>query len=100
VIQRRKLVMNLPFWLARTMGGGLDLASTLTLGLFRNGMITLDQVKSLGVDNMVPAGARGFAELGIQPAAMDAILPGYLWRHRPSGQYAAIKDSAKNLNRR
>jgi len=100
VIQRRKWVMNLPFWLARIMGGGLDLVSTLTFGLFRNGMITLDQVKSLGVDNVVPAGARGFAELGIQPAAMDAVLPEYLWRYRPSGQYAAIKDSAKNLRKR
>lgn len=99
VIQRRKWVANLPFWLARVMGWGLDLLSTLTLGLFRNGMITLDQVKSLGVDNVVAPGARGFADLGIQPAAMEAILPEYLWRFRPSGQFTAIKDSAKNLRK-
>ncbi len=99
VIQRRKWVMNLPFWLARIMGGGLDLLSSLTGGLFRNGMITLDQVKSLGVDNVVQPGARGFADLGIQPTAMEAVLPEYLWRFRPSGQYAAIKDSAKNLRK-
>ena len=99
VIQRRKWVMNLPFWLARIMGWGLDLLSTVTLGLFRNGMITLDQVKSLGVDNVVQPGARGFADLGIQPTAMEAVLPEYLWRFRPSGQYAAIKDSAKNLRK-
>jgi NADH dehydrogenase len=30
---------------------------------------------------------------------MDAILPGYLWRYRPSGQYDAIKDSAKRLKK-
>jgi len=24
-------------------------------------------------------------------------LPEYMWSYRPSGQYAAIKDSAKNL---
>jgi len=96
-IQRRKWVMNLPFWAARIMAGGLDLASTLTGGMLKNTMITTDQVKSLAVDNVVPAGARGFADLGITPAAMEAILPEYLWRYRPSGQYAAIKDSAKNL---
>jgi NADH dehydrogenase len=28
---------------------------------------------------------------------MEAVLPDYLWRFRPSGQYDAIKDSAKNL---
>lgn len=99
VIQRRKWVMNLPFWVARIMGWSLDLLSTVTLGLFRNGMITLDQVKSLAVDNVVQPGARGLADLGIQPTAMDAVLPEYLWRFRPSGQYAAIKGSAKNLRK-
>jgi len=99
VIQRRKWVMNLPFWVARIMGRGLDLASALTGGLIRNSMITLDQVKSLGVDNVVHPSLRGFADLGIQPTAMEAVLPEYLWRYRPSGQYAAIKDSAKNLRK-
>ena len=99
VIQRRKWVMNLPFWLARAMGWGLDLLSTATGGFFRDGMITLDQVRSLAVDNVVQPGMRGFADLGIQPTAMDAVLPEYLWRFRSSGQYAAIKDSAKNLRK-
>jgi NADH dehydrogenase len=99
VIQRRKWVMNIPFWAARIMGFSLDLLSTLTGGLFKNGMITLDQVKSLTADNVVQPGARGFADLGIQPTAMAAVLPEYLWRFRPSGQYAAIKDSAKNLRK-
>ena len=31
--------------------------------------------------------------------ALKALLPEYLWRFRPSGQYAAIKDSAKNLRK-
>jgi NADH dehydrogenase len=30
---------------------------------------------------------------------MDAVLPEYLWRYRPSGQFAAIRDSAKNLRK-
>jgi hypothetical protein len=28
---------------------------------------------------------------------MAAVLPDYLWRFRPSGQYDAIKESAKNM---
>jgi NADH dehydrogenase len=35
--------------------------------------------------------------LGIEPTAIGAVLPEYMWAYRPSGQYAAIKDSAKNL---
>jgi len=37
------------------------------------------------------------ADLGITPVAMEAVLEEYLWRFRPSGQYAEIKESAKNL---
>jgi NADH dehydrogenase len=36
-------------------------------------------------------------DLGIRPTAMEAVLPEYLWRFRPSGQYSEIKESAKNL---
>ncbi len=46
---------------------------------------------------MVSEGAKTLADLGITPTAMEAVLPEYLWPFRPSGQYAAIKDSAKNL---
>jgi hypothetical protein len=28
---------------------------------------------------------------------MGSVLPEYLWRFRPSGQYDEIKQSAKNL---
>ena len=57
------------------------------------------QVKNLRRDNIVSDGARGFAELGITPQALEAILPEYLWRFRPSGQYDAIKESAQNLRK-
>ena len=40
---------------------------------------------------------KGLEDLGVKPTAMEAILPDYLWRFRPSGQYAAIKESAKKL---
>lgn len=99
IIQRRKLVVNVPFFLARIMGFGFDMLQAVTLGLIENGLITRDQVKNLRRDNVVTPGARGFAELGLTPTTMDSVLPEYLWRFRRSGQYAAIKDSAKNLHK-
>ncbi len=99
VIQRRRAVVNMPFVLASVMGFGFDMVQAVTLGLIQNKMITRDQVKNLKRDNVVSPGAKGFADLGITPTAMEAVLPEYLWRYRPSGQYAAIKDSAKNLRK-
>lgn len=99
VIQRRRMVLNVPFLVAGIMGFGFDMVQAVTLGLIENKMITRDQVRNLRRDNVVAEGARGFADLGIAPVAMEAILPEYLWRYRPSGQYAAIKDSAKNLRK-
>ena len=100
VIRRRRLVLNMPFWAAGLMARGFDLLYTLTFGLFGNGILTRDQVRSLGRDNVVSDGARGLADLGIRPTAMEAVLPDYLWRFRPSGQYSEIKESAKNLRTR
>ncbi|WP_371038910.1 MULTISPECIES: complex I NDUFA9 subunit family protein [unclassified Rhodosalinus] len=97
VIRRRRLVISVPFWVARIMAAGLDGLERATLRLYRNGTLTRDQVRQLGRDNVVADGARGFAELGIAPVSMEAVLPEYLWRFRPSGQYTAIKDSARNL---
>ena len=99
VVQRRRLIVNIPFFVARIMGGAFDLLQTVTLGLFTNGLVTRDQVRNLAQDNVVSPRARGLADLGIAPTPIDAVLPEYLWRYRPSGQYAAIKDSAKNLRK-
>jgi uncharacterized protein YbjT (DUF2867 family) len=99
VVQRRRAVVNVPFFFARIMAFGFDMIEAVTLGLIENKMITRDQVKSLTRDNVVSPGARGLVDLGITPTAMEAVLPEYLWRYRPSGQYAAIKDSAKNLKK-
>ncbi|MEO1639510.1 MAG: complex I NDUFA9 subunit family protein [Pseudomonadota bacterium] len=96
VIKRRRLIINTPFWAARLMAFGFGIARTVSLGLIK-GPVTKDQVINLSRDNVVTGDAKGFADLGLSPSAMEAILPDYLWRFRPSGQYAAIKDSAKNL---
>jgi uncharacterized protein YbjT (DUF2867 family) len=99
VIQRRRLIVNIPFFAARIMGFAFDMLQVLTAGLITNGMITRDQVRNLARDNVVAPGARGLADLDIAPTPAEAVLPEYLWRYRPSGQYAAIKDSAKNLRK-
>jgi NADH dehydrogenase len=79
------------------VAGVFDLTQAATLGLFKNSVLTRDQVRSLRSDNVVSESAKKFADLGITPIALEAVLPDYLWRFRPSGQYDAIKASAKNL---
>ena len=54
-------------------------------------------MQSLKSDNVVSEGAKTFADLGIEPTSLEAVLPDYLWRFRPTGQYDAIKESAEHL---
>lgn len=97
VIHRRRLILGVPFPIAGLMGFLLDMAQAVTLGLFHNGILTRDQVRNLKRDNVVTGQTRTFADLGIEPTALDSVLSSYLWRFRPTGQYDDITDSAKNL---
>ena len=99
VIRRRRLVLNLPFWVAKIPATLLDFASACTLGLIKNKILTRDQVESLKTDSTVTPGAKTLADLGITATDYASVIPEYLWRYRPSGQYAAIKESAKNLKK-
>lgn len=96
VIQRRRLVINIPFAIAGVMGTVFDIGQSITGGLFR-APLTKDQVVSLKSDNVVAEGARGLSDLGIEATSMHAVLPDYLWRFRTQGQYNDITASAKNL---
>ena len=96
VIKRRRLIVNIPFWLATMMAAAMETVQFLTGGLVPP-QITRDQVRSLRKDNLVSEGAKGLSDLGIKPVAVESVLPDYLWRFRPGGQYDAIKDSASNL---
>lgn len=96
-IRRKRLLLTVPFPVANLMAGALGLAQTLTLGLFTNGILTRDQVRNLKRDNVVNEEAKGLADLGITPTPMSTVLPGYLWAHRPGGQYKAIHESASQL---
>jgi NADH dehydrogenase len=97
VIRRRRLIVNLPFWVGSVMAFGFGAMQALTVGLIHNGVLTRDQVRQLRRDNVVSDGAKGFADLGIEPTDMDAVLADYLWPYRPGGQYSDLQASARNL---
>jgi len=99
VIQRRRLMLKVPFFVAGIMGQSLDLLKAITFGLFPNNILTQDQVKNLQIDNIVSTDANDLSDLEIRPTAMETVLPEYLWRYRVSGQYASIKESAKGLKK-
>lgn len=96
IIQRRRLITVLPWWLAAIKGNFFDVAGKMTLGLFSM-PFTRDQVESMKVDNIVSKDARGLADLGVEATPMEAILESYLYPYRPSGQYAEITASARNM---
>jgi NADH dehydrogenase len=95
--QSRRMIVNLPFFVGKLMAFGFSALQFCTLGIFKNTVLTSDQVKNLAVDNVVSEDAKSFADLNIQPTPLETILPEYLWVYRDTGQYASIRDSAKNL---
>lgn len=96
VIRRRRIVLNVPFGVARMMGGVFDAIKGISLGLIR-GPVTRDQVRNLAHDNVVTGRTMTFDDLGITPTSLEAVLPEYLWRFRPSGQYESMMESARKL---
>ena len=54
-------------------------------------LITADQVDLLQVDNVVSDEAiaenRDISAFGVEPTAIEAIVPSYLWRFRKNGQF-------------
>ncbi|MGC4024212.1 MAG: complex I NDUFA9 subunit family protein [Mesorhizobium sp.] len=82
-IDRKRLLVPVPWWLAEIQGS--------VLGLLPNPLLTKDQVILLRSHNVVSPKAekegRTFSGLGITPTAVGAILPSYLWRYRPAGQF-------------
>jgi uncharacterized protein YbjT (DUF2867 family) len=83
ITERRRLLLPLPFGLAKLQATFLQLLPTP--------LLTPDQVESLRVDNIVSQAAlaegRTLEALGINPSALEAIVPSYLWRFRKTGQF-------------
>lgn len=98
-IRRRRLIVNLPFWLGGLIGGAFDLLQTFSGGILTNRILTRDQVRSLRHDNVVSDDARTLRDLGLAPTPFEAIVGDYLWRYRPAGQFEEITESARKLNK-
>lgn len=97
VIHRRRIIVSLPGIISKPLALGFDILQYASFQLIPNGVLTRDQLKNLKRDNVVAEGAKGFADLGIRPVTIGSVLPDYLWKFRPSGQYDALMQSAKNL---
>ncbi|MEM9028922.1 MAG: complex I NDUFA9 subunit family protein [Pseudomonadota bacterium] len=87
---RKRALISLPFWSAKLMA---LLTKPLPSGLRP---LTVDQVRMLQSDNVVTDAARTegrtLAGLGIEPAtAIAAVVPEYLMRFRPQGQFASYR---------
>jgi uncharacterized protein YbjT (DUF2867 family) len=81
---RRRLLVPEPFWLAKLQAAVLQWLPTPPL--------TIDQVRLLETDNVVSEAAsrdgRTLQDLGIEPIAIEAVVPDYLERFRPRGQFS------------
>jgi uncharacterized protein YbjT (DUF2867 family) len=82
-IERRRILVPIPFWLARIQA--------MFLQFLPNAPLTPDQVTLLKRDVVVSEEAkrdgRTLEGLGIAPRSVQAIVPTYLWRFRKSGQF-------------
>jgi NADH dehydrogenase len=83
IIGRKRLLVSVPWWLARLQASILQ--------LLPNPLLTRDQVMQLQEHNVVSDAAakegRTLPGLGIQPQTLGSILPSYLWRFRATGQF-------------
>ena len=88
-IKRRRYILEIPFWIANIMCPFVYVANKLSFNTIPL-LITKDQIKQLKKNNIVSEKALGFGDLGIFPRVIDAILPTYLSRHRPKGQFCDL----------
>lgn len=81
---RKRPYIPLPFWLATIQAWFLQ--------WLPNAPLTVDQVRLLRSDNVVSQRAKDegltLEALGITPTSVEIIVPDYLWRFRPSGEFA------------
>jgi NADH dehydrogenase len=90
---RKRPFVPLPFIVAHPLGMLLDW--TFKLNPFADPPITADQVTLLRRDNVVSAGAATIADLGITALeSVEAIVPDYIWRFRPYGQFQTKQNPA------
>jgi NADH dehydrogenase len=82
--QRNRLLVPLPWPLAKAIGVAGDLMSILPMAP----PLTSDQVELLTHDNVVSGALPGLEDLGVAPTSVEAVVPTYLYRYRKGGQFA------------
>jgi hypothetical protein len=95
---RHRPFLPMPFAAAHIQAAVTEVLDTLTFGkLPRPLMITRDQLRLLEHDNIVSdlakAEGRTLTGIGIAPTAYEAIVPSYLWRFRPYGQFEKTREA-------
>jgi len=80
-----RLLLPIPFPVASLLGKIGDLQAKV---LPIPPQVTSDQVELLKSDNVANPSLPGLADLGVPATAVDAVIPTYLWRFRPGGQFA------------
>ena len=98
VTDRKRLLLPLPFPVARVQARLFEAVDMLMMGLLPDALkLTRDQVTLLESDNVVSpealAEGRSFEALGIVPVSVEAIVPSYLWRFRKTGQFETARNS-------
>lgn len=97
VILRKKVLLSVPFSIGSLVGGILGMIGKIPM---IPTITTAEQVKMLKCDSVVSEEAksegRTLEGVGITPKGMEAVLPTYLWRFRPHGQFAK---TARNYKR-
>jgi NADH dehydrogenase len=89
IIYRKKLIINLPFWLAKAMCPIILILYKLSFKKIPL-LITEDSIKQLKNDNIVSKEYLTFQDLEIKPKSLDLILPSYLKRYRPRGNFSDL----------
>jgi NADH dehydrogenase len=92
IVNRKRPLVSLPFGLASLIGSIAGMVPLVAAP------ITPDQVKLLKTDNVVSAAAeaegRTLSAIGIRPTMLSSVLPSYLVRFRPQGQFSGTGKAA------
>jgi uncharacterized protein YbjT (DUF2867 family) len=91
--RRRALLVKLPWSLASLQAACLELPSKI-LPFLPDPPLTRDQVKLLKSDNVVSPSALTLRDLGIEPVAVEAILPTYMDHYRRGGWFGSHRMEA------
>ena len=78
-IKKKRLLISIPFGLAKIQGKFLQ--------LLPQPLLTEDQVEILKYDNVLTGQYPNLKDLKISPTKIETVLPQYIYRFRKYGQF-------------